>query len=142
MELSIKVEKTLKDIIDYDDIEELLEHYDTIISKLNLFDLDKDKLDEYTSLKEQLEDSINRKYLYILIEKIKQNMEEGENLGEYLKDKDTDFLLENLDGILQDYNIKDIIEAKNEESYIRFKYLRELIDKKHFLLLLEHLETM
>lgn len=143
MKLSKKVKNTLKDNnISFEDINDL--DYDKIISKLNLYDLRKECYKEYLSLEEQLDDSMNRKYLYLLIEKIKNNMDEPKaiEVGEFIKDKETDYLLENVVNILNDYNIEDLLDAYREEREIRTDYLSELVQKKHLLLLLEHLESM
>jgi hypothetical protein len=155
MKLSEKVKNTLKDAlkncrceckdIDIEDEDELICHYEQIIEQLDLHNLEDDELDELEDLQAKLIDSLDRKYLYLLIEKVKNNLDDEPkalSLGEFIKDKDADYLLENLGKILNDYDLDDLNDARNQETDVRMSYLKDLVEKKHLLLLLEHLESL
>lgn len=144
MKLSDKVKNILKKHnIEYEDME-YEEIYDKIVHKMKLQDFNNERCKEYFTLEEQLNESLKRKYVYLLIEKIKNNIDnepKALSLGEIIKDMDKDFLIDNIDLVLKNNNLDDLLEAKEEERRIRLNYLEDLVDKKYYYLLLEYLES-
>lgn len=126
-----------------EDEEYLLLNYELFICELDDVDsLGENRVNEYLDLEKQLEDSIKRKYAYLLIEELKNNLdkEEMKEVAEFIKDLNNVELLENLDKVFDKFDL-ELESVRDEDLKIRREYLDDLVKKKHLLLLIEFLDS-
>lgn len=128
---------------DIEDEEYLLQNYEFFIGELEGVDaLGENRVNEYLDLEKQLEESIKRKYAYLLIEEVKNNLDKPEmkEVAEFIKDFNNIALLENLDKVFDKFNL-ELETVRDEDLKMRRDYLDDLVKKKHLLLLIEFLDS-